>query len=138
MRLLGNEQAVTSLDILWANFGQKIEKLQGLITDILPSRLRKITEVNEQFNSLEISHPIFPKHKMYVFDLTLKVFSELLKRPGGRKAKSINACQRLFQFKRNLAAAIYHKHDFETSYFCTEFLLPHNGISIRLLKKVMP
>ena len=61
MRLLGNEQAVTSMDILWANFGQKIENLQGLITDILPSRLRKITEANDRFN-LEISHPIFPMY----------------------------------------------------------------------------
>ena len=120
MRLLGNERAVTSLDILWANFGQKIEKLQGLITDILPSRLRKITEVNERFNNSEFSHPIFPKYRMYDFDLTLKAFSEFLKRPGGKKAQSINASQRLFQFKRNLAAAIYHKHSFETSYFWKE------------------
>ena len=120
MRLLGSERAVTSLDILWANFGQKIENLQGLITDILPSRLRKITEVNDRFNNSEFSHLIFPKHRMYDFDLTLKVFSELLKRPGGKKAKSVNASQRLFQFKRNLAAAIYHKHGFETSYFWKE------------------
>ena len=123
MRLLGSEQVVTSLDILWANFGQKIEKLQGLITDILPSRLRKITEVNERFNNSEFSHPIFPKYRMYDFDLTLKAFSDFLKRPGGKKAKSINASQRLFQFKRNLAAAIYHKHGFDTSYFWTEVLV---------------
>ena len=123
MRLLGNEQAVTSLDILWANFGQKIEKLQGLITDILPSRLQKITEVNEQFNSLEISHPIFPKHKMYVFDLTLNWLSEFLKRPGEKKAKSINASRRLFQFKKNLAAAIYHGNRFPDAPFWSEIFV---------------
>ena len=120
MRILGNERVITSLDILWASFGQKIEKLQGSITDILPSRLRKTTEVNDRFNNSEISHPIFPKYRMYDFDLTLKAFSGLLKRPGGQKAQSINASQRLFQFKRNLAAAIYHKHGFETSYFWKE------------------
>lgn len=120
MSLLGSEQVVTSLDILWANFGQKIENVQGLITDILPSRLRKITEVNDRFNNSEISHPIFPKYRMYNFDLTLKVFSELLKRPGGKKAQSINASQRLFQFKKNLAASVYHKHGFGESYFWSE------------------
>lgn len=119
MRLLGNEQAVTSMDILWANFGQKIENLQGSITDILPSRLRKITEVDDRFNS-KISHPIFPMHKMYDFDLTLNWLSELLKRPGGNKAKSVNASRRLFQFKQNLAAAIYHRNRFPDNQFWNE------------------
>ncbi len=119
MRLLGNEQAVTSMDILWANFGQKIENLQGSITDILPSRLRKITEVDDRFNS-KISHPIFPMHKMYDFDLTLNWLSELLKRPGGNKAKSVNASRRLFQFKQNLAAAIYHGNRFPDDQFWNE------------------
>ena len=119
MRLLGNEQAVTSMDILWANFGQKIENLQGSITDILPSRLRKITEVNDRFNS-EISHLIFPMYKMYDFDLTLNWLSELLKRPGGNKAKSVNASRRLFQFKKNLAAAIYHGNRFPSTQFWGE------------------
>ena len=119
MQLLGNERAVTSLDILWANFGQKIENLQGLITDILPSRLRKITGVNDRFYS-ETSHPIFPMHKMYDFDLTLNWLSELLKRPGGNKAKSVNASQRLFQFKKNLAAAIYHENRFPSTQFWSE------------------
>lgn len=119
MRLLGNDQAVTSMDILWANFGQKIENLQGSITDILPSRLRKITEVDDRFNS-EISHPIFPMHKMYDFDLTLNWLSELLKRPGGNKAKSVNASRRLFQFKQNLAAAIYHGNRFPDDQFWNE------------------
>ena len=119
MRLLGNEQAVTSMDILWANFGQKIENLQGLITDVLPSRLRKITEVNDRFN-LKISLLIFPMYKMYDFDLTLNWLSELLKRPGGNKAKSVNASHRLFQFKKNLAAAIYHGNRFPSTRFWSE------------------
>lgn len=122
MRLLGNEQAVTSIDILWANFGQKIENLQGSITDILPSRLRKITEVNDRFN-MEISHLIFPMYKMYDFDLTLNWLSELLKRPGGNKAKSVNASHRLFQFKKNLAAAIYHGNRFPTPRFWSEIFV---------------
>ena len=119
MRLLGNEQVVTSMDILWANFGQKIEDLQGLITDVLPSRLRKLTEVNDCFNS-EISHPIFPVYKMYPFDLTLNWLSELLKRPGGNKAKSVNVSRRLFQFRQNLAAAVYHGNRFPDDQFWSE------------------
>ena len=122
MRLLHNERAITSLDIIWANFGQKIENFQGLITDILPSRLRKITKVNDQFNS-KISHPIFPEHKIYEFNLTLRSFSGLLKRPGGNKAKSINASHRLFQFKKNLAAAIYHGNLFSHSQFWGEVFI---------------
>ena len=125
MLLLGNEQAVTSLDIIWANFGQKIENLQGLITDILPSRLRKITEVNDRFN-LEISYPNFPLHRMYDFDLTLNLLSELLKRPGGKKAKSVNVSRRLFQFKKNLAATIYHENRFPSNQFWSEvFVTAH-------------
>ena len=122
MRLLGNAQVVTSMDILWANFGQKIEDLQGLITDVLPSRLRKLTEVNDCFNS-EISHPIFPTYKMHEFNLTLNWLSELLKRPGGNKAKSVNASRRLFQFKQGLAAAIYHGNRFPDDQFWSEIFV---------------
>ena len=54
------------------------------------------------------------------FDLTLNWLSELLKRPGGNKAKSVNASHRLFQFKKNLAAAIYHGNRFPSTRFWSE------------------
>ena len=38
LRLLGEHQAVTELTFLWAEFGQKIDDIRGIVTDILPSQ----------------------------------------------------------------------------------------------------
>ena len=37
-----DERAVTSLDILWAKFGQNIEEVEGIVTDALPNTTFKV------------------------------------------------------------------------------------------------
>jgi CRISPR-associated protein Csh1 len=102
------DRAVTSLTFLWATFGQSIDDVRGIVTDVLPTRLNWLEQLNQQIN--ELGHPAFPKVPLedFHYDLTLFVLRPLLRRPGGQKAKSANASKRLFDLRRDLAAAIYH------------------------------
>lgn len=121
MRLLGDERAVTSFDILWADFGQKIENLRGAVTDVLPSRLSRISEINDCFR--DTRSPLFPEHDLAVFDLPLTFVLHLLRRPGGKKAQSINESRRMFQLRREVAAAIYSARSFSLSRFWDEMFI---------------
>jgi CRISPR-associated protein Csh1 len=96
------------LHILWAKFGQVIEEVQGIITDILPSRLRALANTNKQANNW--THALRPKVLLdnTRFDLPLSILFLLFRRPGKERAKNANASQRLFELKRQLAAALYH------------------------------
>lgn len=100
--------AVASVTILWANFGQKLENVTGVVTDILPSRLSVIAEVIEVVRN--ITSPVFPAHRVTEAepDLALNSLGSLLRRPGGRKNKKLNEGSRLFELKRDIAARIYH------------------------------
>lgn len=108
--LANEEGVVTNLTILWADFGQKIENVRGMVTDILPSRLRTISAVAGEVND-EVSLP-FPEERSYEESLKLDVafnsLAALLKRPGGKRTEKTNKGARLFEFKREMAAAVYH------------------------------
>jgi CRISPR-associated protein Csh1 len=108
---LANEGGVvTNLTILWADFGQKIENVRGMVTDILPSRLRTISAAAGEVNN-EVSLP-FPEERRYEESLSLDVafnsLATLLRRPGGKRTEKTNKGARLFEFKREMAAAVYH------------------------------
>lgn len=120
MRLLGEENVITSMDIIWADFGQKIENLKGSITDILPSRLRKISKINDELRPFQNQSPIFPKYDLASFDLNLSFLQKLLYRPGGKKTKSLNESQRMFQLRCQLTKAIYHGNKLQRSRFWDE------------------
>jgi CRISPR-associated protein Csh1 len=112
LKLLGEEQhAVATIDILWANFGQLIEGVSGLISDILPSRLRKIADVNQQIQSERQPSPLFPEVLLeeFTYDISLSILGPLLERPGGRAAQRSNESRRLWDLRRDLAEAIYHE-----------------------------
>lgn len=102
------EDAQMVLYILWAKFGQVVEEVRGVITDILPSRLRQLAKYNRQANDWK--HPLAPKHNMEdaKFDLSLNMLKALLKRPGNKKAEKANTSVQLFTIKRQLAESIYH------------------------------
>ena len=105
---LKDDQAVATIDILWAKFGQNIEKLHGLITDVLRSRLRQLADINYQFTKYEcLLFPAHPLIQSYSLDLTF--LGQLLKKPGGKKAQRANDSERLFQLRREMAEVIYHK-----------------------------
>ncbi len=96
------------LHLLWATFGQVIDEVRGVVSDILPSRLRDLAKKNQQANRW--SHPLAPCYPIDEarFDLGLNMLLALLKRPGGRKATKANESRRLFTIKRQLAEALYH------------------------------
>jgi len=94
--------------ILWATFGQVIDDVRGVVTDILPSRLRQLTRHNQQANNWQ--HPLAPRYPLEdaTFDLNLTLLLALLKRPGGKRAAKANDSSQLFAIKRQLVEAIYH------------------------------
>lgn len=108
--LANEEGVVTNLTILWAGFGQKIENVRGMVTDVLPSRLRNISAVAGEVNN-DVSLP-FPEERRYEESLNLDVafnsLAALLRRPGGKRTEKANKGARLFEFKREMAAAVYH------------------------------
>lgn len=106
---LADESAVTSITILWADFGQKLDNVRGMVTDVLPSRLRVISEVVKETN--EDRGAPFPEldyEKPLRLDVAFNYLGQLLKRPGGKRAEKANKGTRLFDLKRDVAEAIYH------------------------------
>ncbi len=115
-------EAIASITIVWASFGQKLENVTGIVSDVLPSRLSVISEhinaVKEEVN------PIFPVHAIDYAepDLAFNSLGSLLKRPGGRKNKKANESAQLFEFKRDMAARVYHGRTIVTTRFWDEVL----------------
>lgn len=102
------DDAQVVLHILWATFGQVVDKVRGVVNDILPSRLRQLAKYNQQANVW--NHALAPRYPMdnARFDIGLNMLLALLKRPGGRKATQANDSSRLFAIKRQAAEALYH------------------------------
>ena len=122
LRIMTEEPAVISLSIIWAKFGQNIEDLRGIITDVLPSRLGLISRFNHDTKSWQ--HPLFPVYPVtgFSFNLAMICLFHVFKRPGGKKAKQINASIRLFELKRNLIAALYHGERIDEGEFWREIM----------------
>jgi CRISPR-associated protein Csh1 len=108
LNILGDDRAVTTLTILWAEFGQRIDDIRGIVTDILPSRLQKLGEFNRQLGELQA--PVFPEVALddFEYNLPLTIHKPLLHRPGGKAAQGSNESRRLFDLRRDLAEAVYH------------------------------
>jgi CRISPR-associated protein Csh1 len=110
LKILGDEQkAVATIDIIWADFGQLIEGVRGVITDVLPSRLQAIAAVNEQI--ARASSALFPEQQLeaFTYDVSLSILRPLLERPGGRAAQKSNESRRLWELRREVAEAVYHQ-----------------------------
>ena len=108
LNILGEEQAVATLTILWAEFGQRIDDIRGVVADVLPSRLQKLVEFNRLIVAQE--SPVFPEQALddFQYNLPLTILKPLLRRPGGKAAEKSNESRRLFDLRRDLAEAIYH------------------------------
>ncbi len=117
LTLLGDDKAVTTLSFLWAEFGQRIDDIRGVVSDVLPSRINKLVKLNKEFAGRNRVHPLFPEVELEEFgykkesgyDLTLQVIRPLLRRPGGKKAQAANESRRLFELRRDLAEAVYQR-----------------------------
>ena len=113
--LFADEPAIVELSILWADFGQRIDNVRGVINEVLPSRLRELEEANFAFQKIE--HPAFPEYSLDEFriKLSLSFLLALYRRPGGKKAKKENESKRLFDLRRSLVAAIFHGRNIEAT-----------------------
>ncbi len=141
IKLLKNEEATCTIDIIWSKDslkGQSIGNLSGQISDILPSRLRTIDSANKQFKD---KHSVFfPKHRVegFEFDLNLSFVQELLKRHGGKKAKQSNASQKLIELKRMLVESIYKQKLIPEKRFWEEVMIAAKWYMRCLFEKDKP
>ncbi len=110
-RMAAEEEAVMSITILWADFGQKLDNMRGMVTDVLPSRLRAISEVVKDVNEdLVVPFPELEYEGQLRLDVAFNYLGQLLKRPGGKRMEKANKGSRLFDLKRDMAEAVYHGH----------------------------
>ncbi len=109
---LKDSQGILSLTILWADVGQNIENVSGMINQVLPSRLRYLSQFNAA--AQEWVSPLFPKKPLwsgrfnFKTQLALAALNPLFLRPGGKKTKDLNTSKQLFQLKRAVAEGVYH------------------------------
>jgi CRISPR-associated protein Csh1 len=124
--ILKDKKGILNLTFLWATVGQNIEDVTGMITNVPPSRLTELSKVNEE--SRNWKHPLFPetflriKEINFSPDLSLRVLRTLFHRPGGKKAKDVNASMKLRQLKRSITASIYYKTEIPTARFWEEVI----------------
>jgi CRISPR-associated protein Csh1 len=108
LKALGQDRSVNSITLIWATFGNRIEDVVGIVTDVLPSRLGELSTMNAAFEAA--TSPIFPEIHLdeFNFNLSLSLLRPLLHRPGGKKAQARNDSRRLFDLRRDIADAVYH------------------------------
>jgi len=107
--MAAEEDAVTNITILWADFRQKLDNVRGVITDVLPSRLRAISEIVKDINEdLGLPFPELEYESQLRLDVAFNYLGQLLKRPGGKRTEKANKGLRLFELKRDMAEAVYH------------------------------
>lgn len=106
LRLADEEDSITTITILWATFGQVLDNVSGIVTDILPSRLKTISEVAKGIRD-DDSSP-FPEFPCFDFDVAFNQLGQLLRRPGGKRTEKANNGARLFDLRRDVAASVYH------------------------------
>jgi len=123
---LMHNNAILNLNFLWADIGQNIENVTGMITNVLPSRLRELSDFNAETDTWE--HPLFPRFPLkqgrdnFKPDLSLKALGPLFRRPGGKKAREANESKQLFQAKRLIAACVYHCEKIPVELFWSEVM----------------
>ena len=123
---LKDSEGILNLTVLWADVGQNIENVTGLITQVLPSRLRELSKFNDL--TQEWVSPLFPKKPLWSGrfnfkpQLALSALNPLFLRPGGKKVKEANASKQLFQIKRLMAEGVYHGTSISEKRFWDEAL----------------
>jgi len=124
--ILKDKKSILNLTFLWATVGQNIEDVTGMITNVPPSRLTELSNVNEE--SRDWKHPLFPeiflriKESNFSPDLSLRALRAIFYRPGGKKAKDVNASMKLRQLKKDIAASVYHKIEIPSARFWEEII----------------
>lgn len=120
---LKDKKGILNLTFLWATVGQEISDVTGMITNVPPSRLTELSKVNDE--SRNWKHPLFPETFLWNNfrpDLSLRVLRALFYRPGGKKAKDVNASMKLQQLRKGIAASVYHKTEIPMARFWEEII----------------
>jgi CRISPR-associated protein Csh1 len=137
--ILKDKKSILNFIILWADIGQEIGNVTGMITNVLPSRLRELSELNAQAKSW--IHPLFPKVLLqqgqtnFKPDLSLKALRPLFHRPGGKKAEDANKSKQLFHVKRLIAACVYHQNRLLEERFGEEIMTTARWYWLEALEK---
>ncbi|OPX90221.1 MAG: CRISPR-associated protein (cas_TM1802) [Pelotomaculum sp. PtaB.Bin104] len=124
--ILKDNDAILNFVFIWADIGQNIENVTGMINNVLPSRLRELSEFNAEANNW--NHPLFPKVPLrqgqtnFKPDLSLRALRPLFLRPGGKKAEEANKSKRLFQLKRLIAEYVYRQNKITPDRFWEEIM----------------
>ncbi len=117
-KLADEEDSITTITILWATFGQVLENVSGIITDVLPSRLKAISEVANGIRDDDLS--AFPEFPCFEFDIAFNQLGQLLRRPGGKRTEKANNGTRLFDLRRDVAESAYHGREIPRERFWEE------------------
>ncbi|MEW6327035.1 MAG: TM1802 family CRISPR-associated protein [Thermodesulfobacteriota bacterium] len=140
--ILKEERGILNLTFLWATVGQNIEDVTGMITDVPPTRLLQLSKVNDK--SRDWKHPLFPntflriKEGNFSPDLSLRALRTLFYRPGGKKAKDVNASMKLRQLKKCIVASVYHKTEIPISRFWEEVMTTARWYWLDAIEKGSP
>lgn len=106
---LKEEEALVSVTFLWGQLrGQYVGEISGHLTQVIPSRLRELSELNEQANGWE--HPVFPQkiHPQARWSLAYSTLALVLRLEGRTKAQRDADQVRQGKLKRALMAALLH------------------------------
>ncbi|MEN8217843.1 MAG: TM1802 family CRISPR-associated protein [Pseudomonadota bacterium] len=126
------DDAHLTIQIIWATFGQVIDDVNGYITDILPSRLHQLSELNAKTKKWQ--HALFPHYSMdeAAFDLQMNMLWHLFKRPGAKKA---NESKQLREIRQQLAAKIYHAEPLNDIHLWNEIMTTARYYLVDVLKR---
>jgi CRISPR-associated protein Csh1 len=120
--ILKDQNVLLNLTFLWAEVGQNIQEVRGILTDVPPSRLRWLSQFNEQ--ARQWTHVVFPEVVLSELrpNLSLSSLRTIFRRPGGKKAQDANDSRRLFQMRRLIAASVYRGERMPEKRFWEEVL----------------
>ncbi len=118
--ILKENKAILNMTFVWANVGQVIEEVRGIVTDVPPSRLTELSQFNEQARVW--AHSIFPEAPLAQLrpTLSLSAMRHLFRRPGRKKAQNANASRRLFHLRRLIASGVYRSEPIPLAQFWDE------------------
>jgi CRISPR-associated protein Csh1 len=74
--LADEEDSITTITILWATFGQVLDNVSGIVTDVLPSRLKAISEVANGI--WDDNSSAFPEFPCFEFDIAFNQLARII------------------------------------------------------------
>jgi len=125
--ILKDRESIMNFIFLWADVGQNIDNVTGMVSNVLPSRLRRLSEIN--YESKSWCHALFPKYRVSIkqfdfrADLQMKALRSLFFRPGGTKVKALNTSVKLAKLKKTVAACVYLEKPIPVERFWEEMLV---------------